>query len=342
MKSEILIGKIEQSTSRTLAKKEKFLIEEQKKSNGSFFVAKNFQKEIVSDIERCSELWQEFSPQKTIFDTWEFRLAFYNAYHDQPHFVLLKNRKGQNLGLLPLWYEKDKRKYFWFGSWWQEETEFFVKDLELVPLLLEMAPSPMHLNAIPKESILPFKDEIKFNRDDSKYVLNLEGLKTHEDYLMTLKKNRRHDLRKDRRRIEKQNPEIIINNFPDFKNLIDICKKRFAEKGQHTDWEDKGRVKTFEEVLRLGNKSYENRMITVRIGDKIAGVDLIGLFNKTYFTLKCGYDVSNFHGIGNFMNLLEIDDAIKLGMKKIDFLQNSYGWKSQYFESVPLFKYNKN
>jgi len=28
MKSEILIGKIEQSTSRTLAKKEKFLIEE--------------------------------------------------------------------------------------------------------------------------------------------------------------------------------------------------------------------------------------------------------------------------------------------------------------------------
>lgn len=341
MKTEFLVAKIEKSPQSSLTKKEKFLIEEQKKSNRSFFVAKNIQKEIVSDLERCSELWQEFSPQKTIFDTWEFRLAFYNAYQDQPHFVLLKSGK-QNVGLLPLWYEENKKKYFWFGSWWQEETGFFVKDPELVPLLLSMAPSPMHLNALPRESVVPFKDKFNFERDDSKYVLLLESFKTHEDYLMTLKKNRRHDLRKDRRRIERQNPEILINNFSDFKNLIAICKKRFAEKGQHTDWEDKGRVKAFEEVLRLGNKSYENRMITVKIGNKIAGVDLIGIFNKTYFTLKCGYDVKNFRGIGNFMNLLEIDDAIKLGMKKIDFLQNNYGWKSQYFQSVPLFKYNKD
>lgn len=339
MKTETLVEQKVKTLHDSLTKKEKFLIEEQKKSNGSFFVAKNFQKEIISDLKECYALWQEFSPQKTIFDTWEFRLAFYNAYQHQPHFILLKNG-NQKLGLLPLWYEENKKKYFWFGSWWQEETEFFVKDFSLIPALLSAAPSPMHLNAITKESVVPFKDKFNFERDDSKYVLNLEGFKTHEDYLMMLKKNRRHDLRKDRRRIERQNPEIVINDFSDFKNLVDICKKRFAEKGETTDW-DKQRIMAFEEVLRLGNKSYETRMVTVKIGDKIAGVDLNGLYNKTYFTLKCGYDVTNFPGIGNFMNLFEIDDAIKLGMKKIDFLQNNYGWKSQYFQSIPLFKYNK-
>jgi hypothetical protein len=82
-------------------------------------------------------------------------------------------------------------------------------------------------------------------------------------------------------------------------------------------------------------------MVTVKIGGKIAGVDLICLFNNTYFTVKCGYDVIGFSGIGNFINLFEIDDAIKLGMKKIDFLQNNYQWKEKYFQPFPLLKYEK-
>ncbi|MDP3104737.1 MAG: hypothetical protein Q8M95_09035, partial [Candidatus Methanoperedens sp.] len=55
-----------------------------KEGIGSFFVAENT--EIVTDINRCFELWQEFSPQKSLFDTWEFRLAFYNGYQHQPYF----------------------------------------------------------------------------------------------------------------------------------------------------------------------------------------------------------------------------------------------------------------
>jgi len=187
------------------------------------------------------------------------------------------------------------------------------------------------------------------NPDDSYWLNNgksivndLEGFKNHEDYLTRgLKKNRRRNLRKDRNRILKQKPEIIINNFADFDYLVKISKKRFEERGMKTDWEDPRRIKTFEEVIKLGGKSYQTRMITVKINEEIAGVDLICLHKKTYFTLKCGYNVKKFHGIGNFINLLEIDDAIKLGMKKIDFLQNNYGWKNQYFQSQPLFKFRK-
>jgi hypothetical protein len=82
-------------------------------------------------------------------------------------------------------------------------------------------------------------------------------------------------------------------------------------------------------------------MIIVKIKDEIAGIDLIALYRKTYFCLKCGYDVENFPGIGNFVNLLEIDDAIRLGMEKIDFLQNSYQWKEKYFTPLELFKFEK-
>jgi len=324
----------------------KIKLEESLKKVGPFFVGEFKELEVISDIEKCKRLWSEFSPMKNLFDTWEFRYAFYLGYKYQPYFLLLKKR-GENLALLPLWfedknfYDSSKKRFTWFGSDWQEEVHFFAKDINYIPILISAAPSPLYLNAIAKDSIEPIKDKIKFENDDSKYILNLENFKNHENYLMTLKKNRRRNLRKDRNRILKQKPEIIINNFADLNYLVELSKKRFQVRGEEADWQDPRRVETFKEIIKLGDRSYKKRMITIKIQKKVAGVDLVCLYNNTYFTVKCGYDVKNFSGIGNFMNLFEIDDAISLGMKKIDFLQNNYGWKSQYFKPVSLFKYEK-
>ena len=310
---------------------------------GSFFVGslpEDFDIEIVSEIKRCQELWQELSSHKTLFDTWEFRYAFYLGYHYRPYFILLKNQK-ENLALLPLWYDEDEKRYVWFGSDWQEEVRFFSKDPQYIPLLISVAPSPLLLNAISPKSAFLLGRSVSFEPDSAKYVLHLEKFSNHEDYLATLKKNERHSMRKDRRRIEGQNPEIITDNFSDFDSLVEISKKRLTEKNKVPDWQDPRRIETFRQVINLGGRSYKNRMITVKINGKVAGVDLICLFNNTYFAVKCGYNVAEFPGIGNFFNLIEIDDAIKLGMKKIDFLQNNYTWKSRWFEAVPLFKYQK-
>jgi hypothetical protein len=321
---------------------------------GSFLISENV--EIITDFSHCFELWQEFSQNKSLFDTWNFRLAFYNGYKYKPYFLLLKNGV-EKLALLPLWYEdanwdnKDKKRYTWFGSDWQEEVRFFAKKPDYIPTLLSLAPSPLYLNAIAEDSINPIKEKVRFEKDEPKYILNLEGMKSHEDYLATLKKNARHNLRKDRRKIERQNPEIIINNFADFEALVELSKKRFDGEA---DWKDSRRIETFRQVINLADgsndspacegrsqKNYKIRMISIRISERIAGVDLVALFNDRYYAVKCGYDVENFPGIGNFFNLFEIDDAIKLGFKKIDFLQNNYQWKDRYFEATPLFKYEK-
>jgi len=322
--------------------KKKISLEENTKADNlssSFPFHKELKMEIVSDLDKCFSLFEEFSTKKNLFETWEFRYAFYKGYNYKPHFILLKE-KNANVALLPLWYDATKEKYTWFGSDWVEEVGFFAKDKDLIPFLVSIAPTPLLLNAIRKEEVDLLKDKIPFTDDDAKYVLNLKGFKNHEDFLMTLKKNRRHDLRKDRRKIERRNPKVIINRFSDLKTLIKISEKRF--KGD-TDWEDQRRTETFKHIIKLGDdKSYKARMITVKIGTRIAGVDINAIYKDTYFTLKCGYDVEDFPGIGNFINLFEIDDAIKMGLKKIDFLQNSYAWKNKFFESVPLYKYEKD
>jgi CelD/BcsL family acetyltransferase involved in cellulose biosynthesis len=326
-------------------KNKKLKLKEPLKDLGSLFVLKH-KVVVISDIKECEKLWREFSPNLTLFDTWEFRLAFYAAYKYKPYFLVLK-KNGENLALLPLWYEdnnfydKNLKRYTWFGSDWQEENKFWAKNIDYIPLLLSLAPTPLYLNAISKDSVDKLKDKIEFKEDEPKYVLNLKGFENHEDYLMTLKKNTRRNLRKDRNRILKQSPQIVIDNFSDLDILIELAKKRFREKGESADWEDPRRVETFKNVIKFSGKSYKVRMIKVKINGKGAGVDLICILNKTYFAVKCGYNISEFSGIGNFINLYEIDDAIKLGMEKIDFLQNNYQWKNKYFPPVPLYKFEK-
>jgi len=329
----------------SLVKTKKLKLEEPVSKLGSFFILR-YKLEVVSDIKKCEKLWQEFSPNLTLFDTWEFRNAFYEAYKYKLYFLVLR-KNGENLALLPLWYEdknfydKNLKRYTWFGSEWQEENKFFSKKIDYIPILLSAAPTPLYLNAISQEAIEKLKGRVDLQEDEPKYVLNLKGFKNHEDYLKTLKKNTRRNLRKDRNKILSQNPEIIIDNFSDIKVLIKLAKKRFSEKGETTDWEDPRVVETFTNVIRFSGKSYRARMIKVRVNGKDGGVDLICIFRKTYFALKCGYNVSEFSGIGNFINLFEIDDAIQLGMEKIDFLQNNYQWKNRYFISVPLYKFEK-
>jgi hypothetical protein len=335
------MGQAQESSAKT----KKVKLREPISNFGSFFILR-YRVEVVSEIKRCEKLWKEFSPNLTLFDTWEFRFAFYDAYKYTPYFLVLK-KNGENLALLPLWYEdnnfydKNIKRYTWFGSDWQEETKFFSKDKNFIPTLLSLAPTPLYLNAISKETVEELKDKIKFEEDEPKYVLSLKNFKNHEDYLKTLKKNVRRNLRKDRNRILRQNPEIVIDNLSDLNILIALSKKRFNEKGEDVDWDDPRRVRAFENVIKFSGKSYKVRMVKVKIGEKNAGVDLICIFNKTYFAVKCGYNISEFSGIGNFINLYEIDDAIKLGMEKIDFLQNNYQWKNKYFPSVPLFKFEK-
>lgn len=313
-------------------------------------LVKSLKIEIESDIEKCHALWEEFSPKESLFDTWDFRLGFYLAYKHQPHFIVLKS-DGENVGLLPLWYEDDKKKYYWFGSYWHEDNKFFVKNPILTPLLLHLCPPKTSLDCIAssgEENIAFAKKFFKFGRDVPKYILSLWRVKTLDDYLMQLKKNHRHNLKKDKKRIENQNPQIVINDFSDLDWLIEQSRGRFDEKAQapgyhdddeDTGWHDERRVNSFKELVKLSGGEFTLRMLSVKINGKTAGADLAALYNNCFYALVCGYDVKNFPGIGNYFNVLDIEEALELKMKKVDFLQNSYHWKDKWFKSVPLLRY---
>ena len=88
--------------------------------NGLAKFIRRLKLKVHSDIEECYLLWEKFSPKKSLFDLWDFRLAWHQGYNYKPYFYTLYDGKEQ-LGVLPLYYSKGCRRYEWFGTNWMED-----------------------------------------------------------------------------------------------------------------------------------------------------------------------------------------------------------------------------
>lgn len=296
---------------------------------------------VVSDIDLCRELWTEFSPKKTFYDLWDFRIEFWKVFQYKPHFIVL-SKKGKNVGLLPLWHISDKKGYFWFGDIgdtndWMEENNFWVKDAVYLKPLLETLPTPISLVNLTIDCFRSAEGFVPFQKHNPKNVLSIGTYKSVEDYLMTLSRKLRGNLVRDRRIIGAQNPKIIIDNFSDFDTLIRMNIARHKESA----FKNPKTVQAFHGLIRtaLEKKAFQVRMVSVYIDDKPAGFDFIFIYNGVYCPLLCANDVSNFSGIGNFMNLYDIKDAIDLRMKEIDFAEGGENYyKNRLFPVIEQYK----
>lgn len=294
-----------------------------------------FKIQIVTDIKACEDLFEKFSPKDTVFATWDFRYSWYLGYRHLPCFFVLYFN-NQPVGLLPLWYEHDKNQFRWFGSYWMEDNTFWVLDKKYIPLLLAVLPPRTYLNAIYLEQNYLAKF-LKLEQDDPKFILDLHHLSSLNDFWPRLKKKLRYNLKRDLRIITTQKPTIIINNINDLEIFFQLTNQRF-QKG--ADCQDKRRKLVYQELFKHA-KNYQTRLITVKIGDQVASVDIVFLYRDTYYAARGANNLRRFPGIGNFVNLYQIEEAIKMGYKKIDFLQDECGWKANLLEKKLLFYFNK-
>jgi len=295
--------------------------------------------EIVRDIDTCRLLWQEFSPNRSIFDIWDFRYTYWLGYRYEPYFILL--RDAEPLGVLPLWYNDDLKQYEWFGGLYPEDNTFFVKDPLYIPLLLSLAPPQTILTGILLPDDIWYRKYISFENDDPKYVLSLEKMRSLDDYFMSFTKKTRYNLKHDRDRILQHNPTFRINEKSDLYELIRLNNEHYHALGEDTGWEDPRRIATYEFIADLDSKKegFETKIITLLIDGVVASVELATITKDIYTVMKCGHENKRFPGIGNYAMLLNIEDSITMGRKYVDYLQESYGYKERYFDPISLYKY---
>lgn len=297
---------------------------------------------IVKDIEGCYEIWNFFSQKQSLFDLWDFRYSWYQGYQYQPHFYTLFE-KNTPLACLPLWFNPVKKRYEWFGSDWMEDNYFFYQEKIYFEILLNLVPKNIFLNAIinDKDNIV-FPNFLNKELDDPKYILNLTSFKSIDQYLMSLTKKHRYNIKRDYFNIiNNYHPEIKVinsNNFKYFEEIIKLSKKRFnGTLKDQTDLLIPERIATYQNIIN-NQGVYKIKFIIVYIQNFIAAVDMILTFNKKYYTLKGANDINRFPGIGNFMVYYENQDAINNKFLYVDCLQIDYGWKHKYYTPKNLYK----
>lgn len=306
-----------------------------KGSNLLLIKQQNLTVRVESDLDTCHQLFEQFSPKKTLFELWGFRFAFYLGYKCQPVFLIFE-KNNEPLGLLPLWYEKDKDELRWFGSWWQEGNTFWFKDKSLIPLIFSLFQQKILLNALKIAPSLAKK--LGLQADDPKYLLSFDQYPTIESFLRKFNAKKRYNLRRDQKIILAKKPQTFFNRFGDIEKLFKLSIKRFKKTNDSSAFTCPDRQQTFREIITQAGE-YKPRIVATEINHRVVGVDLVAIYKGIYYALNGAYDLKRHPGLGNYTNLLLIQDALNLGAKAVDFLEVSYGWKEDWFEPIPLFQF---
>jgi len=301
---------------------------------------------VETNLERCQQLWEEFSFKQSVFDLWNLRLAFYNAYQFQPYFLTL-SLKEEVLAILPLCYNDEESQYVWFGGNWPEDNKFFTKNNQVIPLLLNLIPGKTTLDCI--EPQLGITDQSIFKPDSEKYVLEIDSFGSLDDFLLTLKKKKRYNLKRDLKKIGELKPEFVYDNFNHLEDLFRLNMASFDHMvlvENHSTLSSLKKQEAFRQMIKLAGE-YQIRMISIIIGGEIASVDFAVIYKDNYYCFNGGCNTAKFSGLGTVANLKLIEDAINLGKKRMDFLQivqdeKALSWKLSWkFKPLPLFKFVK-
>jgi len=302
-----------------------------------------YEKKIIKNIDECAKIWEEFSPKKSLYDLWEYRFCFWDVYRFEPHFILLKN-KTENVGLLPLWYIPENKKYYWFGDVgdefnWQEGNDFWVKDESVMDELIKCLPESVLLTSITEDTAKNLEKFGGAKEGEPKYVLDLTGFKTIEDYLQSLDQKKRGNLRRDQRAVEALNPIVNSDRTEDFDKLIKFNMERF----QTSPFKDVRLINVFKKIIDIaGSAPFKKRIISVDINGETVGVDLIFIYNHIYYPLLTGAQPMKYSGLGHYLNMLDIKDALDLGMEKMDFAEDSAdSYKGKLFQKTQLYYFSK-
>lgn len=311
--------------------------------NGTSKLIPRLKLKVHSEIEECFYLWEKFSPKKTLFDLWDFNYSWADGLNNKPYFYTLYEGK-KPLGVLPLSYDHEDKRFEWFGCEWLENHSFFVEDEKCIDLLLTVAPSPLYLNSIAKYSGVGNLTKFGTVTDDpdDRNVKDISNISSIEEFMATLKKKHRYNLKYDYRRLLSAGVKIEMSETKDltnFEELLDMNKQRFNGIDRDISW-----VEKFQEAFRLIIKNankYTFKYIKVTSQTGTASIDMIITYRDIYYPFTGSNNVERYNGIGNFMTYIELEDAIKKGFKTVDILQEDHGWKHRYFDKIPLFVFEK-
>lgn len=285
---------------------------------------------LIQDPEQAKLAWNRFSTNESLFDCWDFRLAFHRQYDAELCFYVAYERE-RPVALLPLQYTRRKNLLEFLGGYWMEENRLFlVEGCQLT--ISDFVPEfrfPYRLAAMEESSARP----LDLPLEDYKYVFGLEGLTGSEDFICAaFPAGRRNSIRQRMQKVERNSVRLVRNSLADLELLFEL---NIASFGADSSFNSPENVGFFRWIC---NSDHNVQLLTLLINGEKVAVSLSLIHNGIYYGLNSGSNKTKIPNSGSYLTLQNIENAIRNGCRQYDALMGSYNWKENWrFQKIPYF-----
>ncbi len=296
--------------------------------------------EILDDIDACRAAWQKYWPVKGLFDLWPVRDCFHNVF-TRPLFFLLGGPKGKAEGFLPLCWNADSQNYVlfpgetWQGKTWLEQNRLIANTAQAVDTLLQSVPGPLHLRYLEWCPLMEAIDGIL--PDETGYLFYPAQFDFRMDnFWRVFPGKSRKKIVGEIEKIKTKTLSFRFNRLADLESLFQLNLNAF---GENSYFYDDRFHRSFERLAAYLWDAQMLRITTIRIGKKIAAVDMGAIFNGSY-TLLAGGTNPDFPGIAKAINLHHLEWSCRKRFDVVDFLCGDFNWKHRFrLTPRPLFTF---
>lgn len=291
------------------------------------------------DLEEYRLVWERLWPRQCIFDLWDVRKCFADAFNRQTR-LLLAEKEGKQVGLLPLsWIEENVCFGFfpgetWMGTTWLEQNKIPSLDSTVRESLLRAIDGKAYLRYMEAGHITG--NAFNYETDEIKYIFHPSRYSYEFDnYLDSFSRKSRKGLAAEEARLKAYGISFRRGHLPDLDSMFRMNCENF---GEQSYFHDSRFAESFERLVRFLRDNNLLTITTVLLGDKVAAVDL-GSIYKGVHTVLAGGSNPEFKGIAKIINFHHMKQACRERLKAVDFLCGDFGWKERFhLTGYPLYK----
>lgn len=294
---------------------------------------------VYEDPDQCRILWEQLWPVKGLFDLWQIRSCFHDAFSRPISFhVIQENQKA--LGFLALCWDDEVHKFVqfpgetWHGKTWLEQNRIIATSSEVLESLLDSVPGPLHLRYLTKNSVFDLCDLM--TQDELGYLF-YPGLYdfSFENYWLSFSGKFRKKFKAEQRKMEERQVTFRFNQIQDLETLFTMNLESF---GEDSYFNDPRFYRAFESLASFLSKIGMMRITTLMIDGVVAAVDMGALWKNSY-TLLAGGTNPEFPGVAKLINLHHLEWSCGQRIETVDFLCGDFNWKERFqLTPVPLYE----
>lgn len=283
--------------------------------------------------------------------------AWWKSHHKPELRIVEITQKGKVVGVVPFCSFDQRKTLQFLGDqdvsdyldWIVADSDKAEKGLQQF-LAEDKTWQKIELISIPHTSSLPSslktiakQHDWKFSQKEQDVCPIISLPETWEEYLQNIGKKQRHEIQRKWKRLEEQVSVTfrvvnkISRNLTDLEKFIKLHRLSSIEKA--TFWTDE-HLKYFKELTLAASKGGWLRLYFLDINGEPAAAMYCFEYEESLLVYNSGFDATQFLDMspGQVLTAFTIQDAIKRGKKKYDFLRGNEEYKSRYgTENFPVF-----